>query len=314
MKTNSILGFCVMTISICLTCAAQSGEVGSGMAGLGNGVSVRIVTKADPPAKATALKLSNRYASGNGVLHRFVIDSANRTYFGYDLFAEPLVGSRQCRVSIMPLAAERGGDFQQPSHASGATAGAGAPVQVDASYRPVFLPTYPGPQTMGDGDTIALDLLASSDGQQKITDYIDVSCKVPDANSSSVVVRDASLDDLEMSIADPTLYVNGTLVSSQTRGVHLSGALVWFFFPGKGRFILSVVPRRSQGFVLAGTIQDNSLTFGFGTDRFQVKSAATIFSTGQPCNLYILREPSFDPKSGLASGSAMRLGQLIPNR
>jgi hypothetical protein len=167
---------------------------------------------------------------------------------------------------------------------------------------------------VGDGDTIALDLLASPDGQQKLIDYIDVSCKVPDPNSASVIARDASLDDLEMSIADPTLYVNGTLVAAQRRGVRLSGSLVWFNFPGKGRFILSVIPRRNQGFVLAGTIQNNAMTFGFGTDRYQVKSIGTIFSTGQPCNLYILRDPSFDPKSGAASGSAMRLEQLISNR
>jgi len=315
MKTGSILCLGVMAVSARLAYAAQPGEVGSGAAGLGNGVSVRIVTKAVAPSKATeALKLSNRYAVGNGVLHRSVIDAANHTYFGYDLYAEPLAGTMQCRVAILPLTSVRVDDSQQPVSRGSASvsAGGGKPIQVDSSYRPVFLPKYPGPQLVSNGDTIELDLLTSPDGQQKVIDYIDVSCKAPDGVPDSSAARDVSLDDVEMHISDPSRSVNGTLIPGSGRGAVMSGSLMWFYFPGKGRFILSIVPRRSQGFVLGGTIRDNVISFRFGNDQYEVKSAATILGTGRTWNLYVLHDQSF-PKSSSTFGSATRLEQLFLN-
>jgi len=315
MKTGSILLFGVIAISLRVVYAAQSGELGSGMAGFGNGASVHIVTKAEPPERAPALKLSNLYSAGNGVLHRSVIDAANRTYFGYDLYAEPLAGARQCRVAILPLTTGRGDDARQPpSRSTSATAGGGNPIQIDASYRAVFLPNYPGPQVVGNGDTIALDLLTTPDGRQKVVDYIDVSCKVSDeSRAPTAAARDASLDDLEIAISDPSTYVDGTLYSGATRGVRLSGSLVWFYFPGKGRFILSVVPRQDTGFTLAGTIHNNVISFKFGASQYEVKSATAILGQGRQWNLYLLLDPSYVPKARSPFGSAMRLEQLLSN-
>jgi hypothetical protein len=316
MKTGKILLFGVMAVSLRVTYAAQSGELGSGMAGLGNGVSVRIVTKAEPSEKASLLKLSNLYNAGNGVLHRSVIDTANRTYFGYDLYAEPMAGSRQCRVAILPLTSGRGGDVGQPSPygSTSATAGGRNPIQPDASYRPLFLPVYPGPKVIANGDIIALELLTTPDGQQKVVDYIDVSCNSPDDSSASTAARDASLDDLEIPVSDPSTYLNGALVSGPARGVHLSGSLVWFCFPRKGRFILSVVPRQNKGFVLAGTIHNNVISFKFGAEQYEVRSTVAIFGPGGTRNLYVLRDLSFESKPKVPFGSAMRLEQLFSNR
>jgi hypothetical protein len=316
MKTGSILCLCVIAVSARLAYAAQPGDVGTGVGGLGNGVSVRIVTKAEPPSKTTeALKLSNRYAVGNGVLHRFVIDAANHTYFGYDLYAEPLAGTLHCRVAILPLTSVLVDDSQHAVSrgSASASAGGGKPIQVDGSYRPVLLPGYPGPQVVSNGDTIALDLLISPDGLRKVVDYIDLSCKAPDGVPESLAARDVSLDDVEMHISDPSRSVNGTHVSGSGRGAVMSGSLMWVYFPGKGRFILSIVPRRSQGFVRGGTIRDNVISFRFGSDRYEVKSAATILGTGRTWNLYVLRDSSFEPKSGSTFGSATRLEQLFSN-
>jgi hypothetical protein len=315
MRTGTILCLWVVAASTHFA-YAQPGEVGSGVAGLGNGVSVRIVTWAEPPHQATeALKLSNRYTVGNGVLHRSVIDTANHTYFGYDLYAEPVAGTLQCRVSILPLTSVSIDNSQQPVSrgAASASAGQAKPIQVDASYRAVFLPRYPGPEMASDGDTIALDLLISPDGKQKVVDYIVVSCKSPDSVRQSGVAQDVSLDDVEMRISDPLRSVNGTPISGSRREAAVTGSLVWFYFPGKGRFILSIVPRRSQGFVLSGTIRDNLMSFRFGNDQYRVKSATTILGNGRTWNLYVLHDPSFELRSGLTFGSATRLEQLLSN-
>lgn len=314
MKASSILYLCVMPLSVALAYADRPGEIGSGVAGLGNGISVRIVTKAEPPLRETeALRLSNHYNVGTGVLHRSVIDAANHTYFGYDLYAEPVAGTTQCRVAILPLTSVRADNSHRaPARGSAsASAGGGTSVTVDSSYQPVLLPRYPGPQLVSTGDTIALAVLTSPNGQQKIVDYIDVSCRVPDPVPESEAARDLSLEDVELHISDPSMSINGTPVFRATRGADISGSFTWFYFPGKGRFILSLAPRRSQGFVRAGTIKGDVITFRFGSDRYQVTGARAILGAGRTWNLYVLHDPSFEPKSGSAFGSSMRLDQLF---
>jgi hypothetical protein len=309
MKISSLL---CLSITVCLTCAAQPGEIGSGMAGLGNGISVRVVTKAEPPIKeAEALRLSSRYAVGAGVLHRYLVDAANHTYFGYDLNAEPLSGAKECRVAILPLTGVRidAHDAAGGGSAS-ASSGGGTATRMDASYRAVLLPRYPGAQVVTDGDTIALDLLTTPNGGQKLVDYIDISCK-PSQAPESEAARDLSLDDAPMRISNPAVFINGTPVPSAAKAAEVSGSLTWFYFPGTGRFILSLTPRSSQGFVRAGTIKGNVISFRFGGGQYQVKSAVTIVATGQTWNLYVLHDPLFRPTSGLAFGSSTRLEQLI---
>jgi hypothetical protein len=303
MKSGSIFLF-LMTISLQPGHAVQSGELGSGIAGLGNGISVHILTKAEPPERAPGLKFGNSYQVGNGVLHRSVTDAVNHSYFGYDLHVEPANGSKQCRVAILPLTTGPAGSRQAGSSVgNSATAGGASPVTADASWRPVFLPSYPGPQVVRDGDTIALDLLTTADGQQKVVDYIDISCNAP----GNPAARDASLDDLQIALTDPTVYVDGTRFPGPAKGAHLNGSLVWFYLPGKGRFILSVIPRQDRGFVLAGTIHDKVIAFAFGNSRYEVKNTATVFGSGRLCNLYVLNEPSFESKSSPMFGSLTQL-------
>ena len=43
--------------------------------------------------------------------------------------------------------------------------------------RVLLLPEYPPPLIVELGDTIALDLLVSSDGQQKVVDYLEIGPK-----------------------------------------------------------------------------------------------------------------------------------------
>ena len=290
MKTGSIVRLLVAAVAVGQTCVAEPGEVGSGMASLRNGVSVHIVTKAEPPGNEAALKLGNRYGVETGVLHRAIVDGVNRTYFGYDFSGELMAGTAQCRITISPLT--------RPP---------------DSSFKPVLLPSYPAPQVVSNGDTIALDILTTPDGRQKIVDYIDVSCKTQDGGATAFA-QDASVDDLQMALSEPAIYSNGSLVSGPVKGAHLSGTLVWFYVPGKGRFIFSLVPRQTPGFAQAGTVREDTISFSLGADQFVVKGASTIFGTGQPRNVYVFHDKSFDPKSGPTIGSATRLEQLRPAR
>ena len=316
MRVSRIVCLCLMVVSIRVACGAEPETVGTGAAGLGKGVNIRIVTKAEPPSKEPkTLKLSNRYTVAKGALHRFVVDTVNRTYFGYDIYAEPLAGATRCWIAILPLTSVQidSPSGQASSGSAAASAGGGTPVQVDSSYRPVLLPGYPGPQVVDSGATIALDLLASPDGRQKLVDYIEVSCKPLDAIPDSQAARDFSPEDVEMHIASLSISLNGTFVSA-SKTADLRGSLIWFYFPGKGRFILSVAPRRRENFVQAGVIRGNVASFRFGSDHYEVKSAAAILGPGGTWRLYVLHDPSFEPKSGVAFGSAARLTELFLKR
>lgn len=283
--------------------ATEPGELGSGIASLGNGVSVHIVTKAEPPERAPTLKFGNGYQVGAGILHRSVTDAVNHTYFGYDLHVEPTVDTGHCRVAIMPLSRAAvlfEPDRQSPASSGSAGVGAGNAALVKSSFRPVFLPNYPGPQVVGDGDTIALDLLTTGDGRQKVVDYIEVSCKTR-GSSAPPASSDASLDDLQLTLTEPTVYLNRTVVSGPAKNAHLTGSLLWFYLRGKGRFILSLLPR--QDFVRVGTVHDNIIAFTSGNSSYEIRNAATVFGSGRLCNLYVLSEPSFETKVSPSFGT-----------
>ena len=121
----------------------------------------------------------------------------------------------------------------------------------DAStLRPVPLPTYPPPQDVEEGDTIALDLLVSADGKQKVVDYFQVRRINPDgpaAATTSTSARDYSIDD-----GAPHFTFDGTrvLINGKSDAGPASttkpGSTLWIAAPNQGRYILFLpaAPRR----------------------------------------------------------------------
>ena len=99
-----------------------------------------------------------------GTYHHYMVDWKGMAYFGYDLTSEPVPGTSKIRVRIEPLSltAEKVNRMFAAS----------ADKPDFARLRFLVLPKYPPPQVIESGDTIALDLLASPDGKQKVVDYI----------------------------------------------------------------------------------------------------------------------------------------------
>src|SRR5580698_5549765 len=138
---------------LALSCIAQAqpGWLMSGTGTLPNGVVVKVTSFAEPPLNSSQplkIKLMG-ISGGQDRIHRSLIDDASSSYFGYDLTAAP-EGANGYRVTILPL----------------------TPSPNLAGFSPVPLSRVPAPQTVRESDTIALDLLVSADGRQKIVDYI----------------------------------------------------------------------------------------------------------------------------------------------
>ncbi len=294
MRTTRLL----LAFAMAAVAQAQPGWLMGFSGTLSNGVEVKFSTFADPPFKwSQPLKIGlGGIHTGSDRIHRFMVDRAGKSYFGYDLAAAP-TDANHYRVTILPL----------------------TPTQDLAGYIPIALPRIPAPQTVQEGDKIALDLLVSADGSQKIVDYIQVSMKKrPPASvpAPSSAVRDYTLDDGPLKFAmdgQHDIFING----QPQPGLALtmkSGSTLWFYFPGWGRYVLSLEPRIGYGFQAAGTIQDNVIRFQADGNRYEIRFPAPLLSGGGTYRLYVLRDPEYRPANGaerMILGGIDRLENLV---
>jgi len=101
------------------------------------------------------------FSNDSKLVHRIIYDRGSHQYFGYDLRVKSKDEGLRLEVEILPLKIA-------PSELATGTA------IVDAGYRQLSVIKYPPKQTLKAGDTIALDLLTSADGREKVSDYITV--------------------------------------------------------------------------------------------------------------------------------------------
>ena len=212
----------------------------------------------------------------------------------------------------------------------------------DLPLNPAPLPKYPPPQTVYSGDTIALDIMISSDGRERIVDYIQLTAAASgpsqaaagevwrhlpattapakSATSQAAVTaepRDFSIDDgpLTFSIDAPAVLIDGEKFSQRVAMEFHSGATLGFYFPGQGRYILSLAPH--DGFVRSGTIHANVIAFESNRRQYEIQLSAPIAGSDKTWNLYVLRDPGYLPPStriDLVVGSVDRLENLLPKR
>lgn len=285
------------TISVLLACAAilPAQEIMKATAEIGSGLIVRYTVRVEPPLKnSQLLKLWGGVDGGRTCIHRSMIDDTTHTIVGYDLYAEPAGAPDRFLVRIEPLTKTM-------------TAGNVIP-----------LPKYPAPQIVNEGDTIALDLLASPDGKQKLVDYIEIARKLdPPPAKPGPAPRDFTLDDgpLALHFESPTaFYIDGRKFAGMVGFTGKPGATLWFAIPDRpGRFILSLAPHAR--FRRAGVIRDNVLTFEDGGNAYEYRASAPILGAGKAWNLYVFHDPSYQPKPAPQPGVRIgidRLENLLP--
>jgi hypothetical protein len=236
-------------------------------------------------------------AAGAGhTIHRVLVDREGRLVFGYDLSVEPLAPAHRFKVFAEPLSAE----FKEHLR----THGVGAHAAVQASSAAV-LPTLlhaTAPQTLDDGDAFALDLLINPQTGVRLTDVVKVATER--TRLSPQAPRDFTLDSVALALTDFQLTVNGEPTLGGGRKV--TGALVWFYLPGRGRFIFSLAPRAGYDFQKTGLIEDNKLSFNFHGEHYEWTSRTPI--TGQPGSWYVwvLHDADYTPEMAAPADAAAR--------
>jgi hypothetical protein len=174
------------------------------------------------------------------------------------------------------------------------------------------------------GEVLALDLLTNNTTGQKIVDYVYVVGPPikPSADAwhgdfiyETGAPRDFRVDDAALEIRLPEVSVNGNLGTSAPTAVVEYGVAVWFFLPSYGRFILTLAPHPDLGFRSAGEIRGSTLTFSSANDTFNIVSRGRIAPGSGPFNLYVLRQPDWQPPGSDGKsqvwGSVDRLDQVI---
>ncbi|HEV7859336.1 MAG TPA: hypothetical protein VGO91_12010 [Pyrinomonadaceae bacterium] len=226
------------------------------------------------------------------VIHRVLADADGDFVFGYDLTVEPLANVKQFKVAVGPLSPE----FAEQLRAGNNVAG-------QAARRPNInvhtISRSTESQIIDDGDGFALDLLINQQTGVKIVDVVKVSfdrAKLWQSPAGEQYpIRDFTLANVELAVRDYKLLVNDEQVAGgkPTRGCE--GALVWFYVPGKGRFIFSLIPHQGYDFRKVGVIEDNKISFTLGSDHYEWISSAPVVGNGGNWNVWVLVDSTYIP-------------------
>lgn len=253
---------------------------------LGNGITVAIKTETVPPDDKNSP--GNTYSSGTGytgnIVHRVMMDAKNKIYFGYDLVVEKQNESGKFRVEIKPLSKSPNKLFvQNSSDYSGFTA--------------KTLPKYPDAVFLDDGDSVTMEILENQQAGIKISDIIKVNSewkKFGSYFSERESAKDFTIDEVNMYFDKPEISVNG---QKTIHGGGASGNVIWFYIPGKGRFIFSFRPQPEFDFRKNGMILDNKMIFEHDGEKYEVVNKSPVLNSGGKWNLWVIFDRNYQPES-----------------
>ena len=245
-------------------------------------------------AQVQAALLPRALLDDGNTIHRVILDREGNVLFAYDLGVEPLAGSRQFRVTARPVGAEFERRLARARRAP-ATPAQDAP-GIPTLARPA------APQTLDDGDALALDLLVNQQTGVRVVDVVKVA--FDRARLWQAAPRDFTLESVEIAVRDPRLLVNGELLAGGRASREVAGALVWFHVPGRGRFVLSLVPRAGYDFSKIALVEGNRISFDFRGDHFEWVSSAPVVGNGGDWYAWVLHDPRYTPEVPTPGGAA----------
>jgi hypothetical protein len=280
----------ILAVLICVPaiCAAQDRRNVVVPLAAGGFVAFRSQTSGLRTNASTVVELQNEFsarafADDSHVIHRVLLDARGKYVFGYDLSIEALAAAKNFKISVTPLNPQvetklLAGAAGQPSHIA-------------------TLPQVAEPQILDDGDSFTLDLLVNEQTGVKIVDFVKVSFDRANLGDDrpGTLPRDFTLDAVALTLVNYKLSIDGKQVAAGKPGTNFSGALVWCYIEGYGRFIFSLVPREGYQFQKAGIITDNTIEFTVQGKHYEWLSSAPILPTGGTWNLWVLHDPAYVP-------------------
>ena len=308
-KTIGPVVFLLGLATFCPVNGQESREKGidGPTARLNNGVSVALTTRMVPGAHGR--RVASMVTLESDVIHRVFLDKRNGLYFGYDLEIQPGGSVGQFKVSVRPLSQDFENNLRE------ATCLTERGVKRRQTLFPIPLPKYPDPTFVADGDTIALDLLVNKRAGLTIVDIIKITSAKQGAMEpigTQPFRQGPSRMGTEMRVSNFELLENGESVA-EWQGTGCSGALLWFYLPGRGRIILSLEPHEGYGFEKLGEIEDNKIAFSVGANLYQCISSAPVTRAGERLSVWVLHDAAYEPDLVIA-GSEEGLTKMTGRR
>lgn len=237
-------------------------------------------------SEVQAALLPHAMLGGDNTVHRVLLDRAGDLVFAYDLRVEPHAATRRFTVTAAPVGAEFGRQLLRARRAAAgpSQAAANVPTLVRAAE----------PQTLDDGDSVSLDLLVNPRTGVRVSDVFKVS--FDRARLWQAAPRDFTADSAQLSVRDHTLLVGGEFVAGGRAARGVAGSLVWFHVPGRGRFVLSLVPRDGYDFRKIALIEENRISFEFRGERYEWLSGAPVVAGGGTWHAWVLHDPGYTPE------------------
>jgi hypothetical protein len=242
-----------------------------------------------------------RKTPGGVVIHRIVTDLFRHVYSCYDLVLEGRENDQDSFLAtVRPTSADYGGRPSAPE------------------WKFVSPLAYPAPRVVQDGDDFQvrpgiptgadtrrlLDELIRNAESQRLDSNLAPTAAGPIAaepNTGETIVeepaRQFSGDHAEMRIWHPSFRVSGVVTSNSGLSAYaVDGPFPWFYVPGRGRYILSLLPR--PGFVKAGEVRGATMNIVLDHATIEVWSSITVAPGNSPYFLYTLHDADWEPTSG----------------
>lgn len=272
-------------------------------------ISVTLKTQKIAPNSGGTQKLvdnlyTQMYVGNDKAIPRVIADPESGSYFGYDLEVSFDSVTRKISLSIKPLSINPNLIMEKPLK--------------DLALK--ALPNYPNALVVEDGDTVVLDILEDPRTKVKIVDTISVrilspntvtpKAKPDDQADVSQSTKDFAPETLRvMQLTDVRIFVNGSEVANPGG---LSGPIMYFYVPEKGRFIFSLLPQKGYGFQRIGTLEGNEISFTTNGDTYKLVSSLPIVAATGRWNLWVLLDRNFRPDPRFARYSPYWMG--VANR
>jgi hypothetical protein len=192
--------------------------------------------------------------------------------YGYRYTAEPVAGGNY-QITFAPYnpAALHDGPFKIDAQVV-----QGAPL--------------PAPKIIRDGDTFDVDLYA--DGHDRVFDRIQISSHPFAEELKRPQTREQEQwEAMKMKLERPRVFVDALFAGED--GSSARGVCVWVYFPGEGRYLITLNAEHNPRFVQAGHVNSNTLEFASNNKHFRIETATPI-ATGADRPVYVYHQQSFE--------------------
>lgn len=126
--------------------------------------------------------------------------------------------------------------------------------------------------------------------------------RLPEVGRVSGTPRAFTATDAELKLGEVRITVNGLPVTNTIDPGPARGPLVWFYVPGRGRIILSLVPRPGLGFLKAGEARGGYLSITADGNTYSLESSVAIGPGTGAYLAYILTDAGWQPTAAADRG------------